>query len=82
MYETNYDKQQPCFGGKSVQIQYMDTGSSVLSVKTNDFFKDFQNPNDFFDFSSLDKNNKFSNNESKNELGKYKIDTPKCLYID
>ena len=39
MYETFYDKLQPYFGEKNLQLPYMDTDSFVLSVRTKDFIK-------------------------------------------
>ena len=39
MYETYYDKLQPYFGQKNIQLHYMDTDSFVLSVKTKDITK-------------------------------------------
>ena len=56
MYETYYDKLQPYFGQKNIQLHYMDTDSFVLSVNTKDIIKDLKNLEDIFDFSNLDKN--------------------------
>ena len=56
MYETYYDKFQPYFEQKNIQLHYMDTDSFVLSVNTKDIIKDLKNLEDIFDFSNLDKN--------------------------
>ena len=34
MYETYHDKLQPYFGQENFRLHYMDTGSFVLSMKT------------------------------------------------
>ena len=42
MYETYYDKLQPYFGQRNLQLHYMDTDSFVLSVDTKDIIKDLK----------------------------------------
>ena len=42
MYETEYDKLQPYFGEKSIQLHYVDTDSFVLSVSTEGINKDLK----------------------------------------
>ena len=39
MYETYYDKFQPYFREKNIQLHYMGTDSFVLSVNTKDIFR-------------------------------------------
>ena len=56
IYETYYDKFQPCFGNKIMQVHYMDTDSFIITVSTNDNIKELRKRNDFFDFINLDKN--------------------------
>ena len=56
IYETYYQKFQPYFGQKNIQLHYMDTDSSVLSVTTKDKIKDLKKLEDVFDFSKLDEN--------------------------
>ena len=56
MYETYYDKLQPYFGSKSLQLHYIDTDGMILSMKTKDIIKDLKNLEDIFDFSNLDEN--------------------------
>ena len=53
MYETYYDKLQPYFGQKNLQLHYMDTDSFVLSVDTKDIIKDLKKLNELFDPSNL-----------------------------
>ena len=60
----------------------MDTDSFVLSVNTNDIMKDLKNLEDFFDFSNLDENHELFSNKNKKVLGKFKIETPKNIWID
>ena len=54
MYDTCYDKLQPYFGEKIIQLHYIDTDSFVLSVKAQNIFQDLHNLKDLFDFSNLD----------------------------
>ena len=42
MYETIYDKLQPYFGRKNLQLHYMDSDSFVLSIETQNIFIDFE----------------------------------------
>ena len=60
----------------------MDIDSFVLSVNTKDIIKDIKNLEDIFDFSNLDKNHELYSNKNKKVLGKFKIETPKNIWID
>ena len=82
MYETFYDKLQPYFGQENILLLYMDTDSFVLSVNTKDIIKDLKNLEDIFDFSNLDKNHELFSNKNKKIIGKFKIETPKNVFID
>ena len=82
MYETYYDKLQPYFGHENIQLHYMDTDSFVLSVNTKDFIKDLKNLEDIFDFSNLDKSQELFSKKNKKVIGKFKIETPKNIWID
>ena len=82
MYETYYDKLQPYFGCENIQLHYMDTDSCVLGVNTKDLIKDLKNLEDIFDFSNLDKNHELFSNKNKKLIGKFKIETPKNIWID
>ena len=82
MYETYYDKLQPYFGQENFQLHYMDTDSFVLSVNTKDIIKDLKNLENVFDFSNLDKNHELFSNKNEKVTGKYKIETPKNIWID
>ena len=82
MYETFYDKLQPYFGHENMQLLYMDTDSFVLNVSTKDIIKDLKNLEDLFDFNNLDKNHKLFSNKNKKVIGKFKIETPKNIWID
>ena len=42
MYETYYKKLQPYFGQENIQLNYIDPDSFVLSMNTNDIFKDLK----------------------------------------
>ena len=82
MYETYYDILQPYFGQENIQLHYMDTDSFILSVNTKDIIKDLKNLEDIFDFSNLDKNHELFSNKNKKVIGKFKIETPKNIWID
>ena len=56
MFETCFDKLQPYFEQKNLQLHYIDTDAFVLSVNTKDTIKDLKNLEDMFDFSNLVKN--------------------------
>ena len=59
----------------------MDTDSFVLSVNTKDIIKDLKNLEEIFDFSNLDKNHEIFSNKNKKVIGKFKIETPKNIWI-
>ena len=83
MYETNYDKLQPYFAEKNLQLLYMDTDSFVLSVNTIDIIKDLKNLEGLFDFSNLNGSHElFFWKKNKKVIGKFKIETPKNIWID
>ena len=82
MYETYYDTLQPYFGQKNLQLHYIDTDGMILSMKTKDIIKDLENLEDIFDFSNLDKNHELFSNRNKKVIGKFKIETPKNIWID
>ena len=60
----------------------MHTDSFVLSVNTKDILKDLKNLEVMFDFSNLDENHKLFSNINKKVNGKFKIETPKKIWID
>ena len=82
MYETYYDTLQPYFGQKKLQLHYIDTDGMILSMKTKDNTKDSKNLEDIFDFSNLDENHELYSNKNKKVIGKFKIETPKNIWID
>ena len=51
-------------------------------MNTKDIIKGLKNSEDIFDFSNLDKNNKLFSNKNKKVVGKYKLETPKNIWID
>ena len=82
MYETYYDELQPYFGQENIQLHYMSTDSFVLSVNTNVIIKDLKNLEDTFDFSNLNENHELFCNKNKKVIGKFKIETPKNIWVD
>ena len=82
MYETYYDILQPYFGQENLQLHYIDTDGMFLSMRTKDIIKDLKNLEDIFDFSNLDENHELFSNRNKKVIGKFKIETPKNIWID
>ena len=82
MYETYYDKLQPYFGQENIKLHYMDCDSFVLSINTLNIIKDLKNLEYIFDFSNLDKSHELFSNKNKKVIGKFKIETPKNIWID
>ena len=54
----------------------------ILSMKTKGIIKDLKNLEDIFDFSNLDENHELFTNKNKKIIGKFKIETPKSVFID
>ena len=82
MYETYYDTLQPYFGPENLQLHYIDTDGMILSMKTKDIIKDLKNLEDIFDFSNLDENHELFSERNEKVIGKFKIETPKNIWID
>ena len=82
MYETYYDTLQPYFGQENLQLHFIDTDGMLLSMKTKDIIKDIKNLEDIFDFSNIDENHELFSNKNKKVIGKFKIETPKNVFID
>ena len=82
MYETYYDKLKPNFGKEKMQLHYMDCDSFVLSLKTENINKNRKDLEDVFDCSNLDKDHELFSNQNKKVIGKFKIETPKNIWID
>ena len=81
MYETYYDILQPYYGQENIQLHYFDTDAFVLSLKTR-YYQRFKNLENIFDFSNLDKNHELFSNKNKKGIGKFKIETPKNIWIN
>ena len=82
MYETYYDKLQPYFGEKNIQLHYIDTDSFVVSLNTQNILQDLHNLKDLFDFSNLNEDHVLFSNVNKKVVGKFKIETPNNIFID
>ena len=82
VYETYYDILQPYFAQENIHSQYVDADAFVLSLNTKDIIKDLKSLEDIFDFSNLDKNHELLSNKNKKVIGKFKIETPKNIWID
>ena len=82
MYETYYDKLQPYFREKKLQLHYMDCDSFVLSIETQNIINDLENLEDLFDFSNLNENHELFSNKNKKVVGKFKMETPETIWID
>ena len=53
-----------------------------LSMKRKDIIKDLEKLEDIFDFSNLDKNHELYSEKNKKVVGKFKLETPKNIWID
>ena len=82
MYETYYETLQPYFGQKILQLHYMGCDSFILSIKSENIIKDLKNLEDIFDFSNIDENHELYSKKNKKVLVKFKIETPKNIFID
>ena len=82
MYETYYDTLQPYFGQEKLQLHYIDTGGMILSMKTESIINDLKDLEDIFDFSNLDENHELFSEKNEKVIGKFKIETPKNIWID
>ena len=82
MYETYYNTLQPYFGQESIQLHYMDCDSFILSINSENIIKDLKNLENIFDFSNIDANHELYSENNKKVLGKFKIETPKNIFID
>ena len=82
IYETYYDKLQPFFGMKNIQLPYMDTDSFILSANTKVNIRDLKKLEDIFDFSNLDENHELFSYKNQKVIGKFKNETPKNIWID
>ena len=60
----------------------MNTDSFEISRDTKDIIKDLKNLEDLFDFSNLKENHQLFNNKNKKFIGKFKLETPKFIWID
>ena len=56
--------------------------SFVLSMKSCNFIKDLQIFEDLFDFSKFNINHEIFSNKNNKVIGKFKIETPKNVFID
>ena len=82
MYETYYDTLQPYFGQETLQLHYIKTDGMILSMNTKAIINDLKNLEDLFDFSNLDKIHEVFRNKNKKVIGKFKMETPKNIWID
>ena len=81
MYETFYDKLQPYFGEKSLQLHYIDTDGVILSMETQNVIKYLKKLEEIFDFSNLDEKREIFSNKNEKVIGKIKTETPNYFYM-
>ena len=60
----------------------MDGDTFVLCFKRENIFNALKNLEDLFDFNNLDENHELFSNKNKKVIGKFKIETPKNIWID
>ena len=80
-YEFYYHKLQPYYNNK-IKLQYMDTDSFILIIKTSNLLKDLEYFNDDFVFSELEKSHELYDLKNKKVIGKMKIKTSPILEVD
>ena len=56
MYETYYDTLHPYFGQEKLQLHYIITDVTILTMGTQNIIKDLKKLEDIFDFNILDRN--------------------------
>ena len=81
MYETYYDKLQPYFGEKTIQLHYLDTDTFVLNKSTSVIIKDLQKLEDFFDIFNLNESYELYGDKNEKFFGELKK-TPLNVLID
>ena len=79
MYETYYDILQPNFGQEILQLHYIDTDGTILSMKTQNIIKDLKNLEDIFEFSNLGKNHEIYGNQKRSNWQNQDRNTKKNL---
>ena len=67
---------------KKIKLHYMDCDCFVMSIETENIINDLKNLEDLFDFSNSDKNHELFSNKNEKVVGKFKIETPKNIWID
>ena len=77
--KTYYDKLQPYFGLKNLQIHYIDTDGMILSMKTQNIMKDLKNLEDVFDFSNPDDNHELFSNKNKKVIAIFNLKLLKII---
>ena len=69
MYEFHYKYIKSKFDAKCL---FIDTGSLIYEIKTEDAYEDFYQDKNLFDFSDYPLNSKFFDPANKNVIGKMK----------
>ena len=82
MCETFYNKLQPYFGQDKLKLHYNDNDCFVLSIDSDNIINDLKNLEDVFDFNNLDKDHEIYRTKNRKVVGKFKIETPKNVFID
>lgn len=75
MYDFHYNVMKPKYGD-NIQLLMTDTDSFVYKIKTDDFYQDMFNNDDYYDMSEYPKESDFYNDRNKKVLGKFKDETP------
>ena len=75
MYDFWYNKLKPIFKDR-LNLLGTDTDSFIYSVKSDDVMKEYKPIQKYFDYSNIDKSNKYFNKENTKIPGKFKIEFP------
>ena len=87
MYEFYCHKRQQYYNNTQsasgkIKLQYMDTGSFIISLKTTNLLIDLKYFKDDFDFSELDESQHIYDTINKKVVGKMKIETSPIIEFD
>jgi hypothetical protein len=74
MYEFYYDRLKEKYSD-NLQLLFTDTDSLLVSIRTDDFYKDMIEDQDWYDTSDYDKNHPTYSDKNKKVLGKFKDET-------
>ena len=82
LYGTCYIKLHSYFGQENQQLHHLDFDSFVLIIGTQSIINDLKIIELLFVFSNLNENHELVSNKGKKAVGKFKIETLQCIWIN